>query len=86
MDQPEEEEEEEEEEGEGRIEEEIEGDGIAPLLDFKRKRGKQKKDKMWFRSRDRGDSQRGKKRKLESGRSRKSLWRIILNSKLFIVL
>ena len=68
MDQPEEEEEE-----EGRVEEEMEGDDIAPLLNFKSKRGKHKKEKAWFRGRDRRENQRGKKRKLDSGRNRKYL-------------
>ena len=60
MDQPEEEE-------ERRGEEDVEEDDVAPLLDFKNKRKKEKK--MWFGSRDRRETLRGKKRKLDSGRN-----------------
>ena len=68
MDQPEEEEEEEEN---GRIDEELEGDDVAPLLDFKAKIGKQKSEKAWFRTRDRVENRNGKKRKLDATRNRK---------------
>ena len=68
MDQPEEEEEE-----DGRIDEELEGDDVAPLLDLKAKIGKQKSEKTWFRTRDRVENHSGKKRKLDTTRNRKLL-------------
>lgn len=62
MDQPEEEE-------EVAGDEDVEEDDIAPLLDFKNKRKKEKKEKAWFSVGDRGENMRGKKRKLESSRN-----------------
>ena len=59
-----------EEEDEERVEDDVEDDDLAPLLDFKSKGRTQKKEKTWFSVGDRrGQSQRGKKRKIDAGRN-----------------